>query len=347
MTTSRREFLKGLGAAVLCSGFGGGALARILGQKRLNVLFIMTDDHAAHAISAYGSRVNKTPNLDALARGGMTFSRCVCTNPICTPSRGGILTGEYSHKNGVPVFNDISPEKKTVGGYMRDAGYYTAFIGKWHLGGPDTMRDADWDKWMIYGGQGQYFDPWFFEKKNGEVVRTVYKGEYATENITKMTQQTIDASLAAGKPFFVMMHHKAPHRNWLPSDKYRRKFRNLTLKDIPIPETLFDDWQGRATPIRTTAMTLLKHMRTGMDLKLRNFSPRATPSSSRDASMKGAKTPPESSWTTGPKAWTTAPRPRSATCATCRTISPACSRWTTASATWSPISRTRDWTKTP
>ncbi len=271
MKTSRREFLKGLGAAVLCSSFGGGALAQLLKEKRLNVLFIMTDDHAAHAISAYGSRVNKTPNLDALARGGMTFSRCVCTNPICTPSRGGILTGEYSHKNGVPVFNDISPEKKTVGGYMRDAGYYTAFIGKWHLGGPNTMRDADWDKWMIYGGQGQYFDPWFFEKKNGAVVRTEYKGEYATENITKVTQATIDASVEAGKPFFVMMHHKAPHRNWLPSEKYRLKFRNLTLKDIPVPETLFDDWQGRATPIRTTAMTLLKHMRTGLDLKLAEF----------------------------------------------------------------------------
>ena len=272
MALTRRGFIAGMGASALFSGLAGTDALGLLSRKKLNVLFIMTDDHAAHAIGTYGSRINRIPNMDALARGGMMFDSCICTNPICTPSRGGILTGEYSHKNGVPVFNDISPDKKTVGGYMRDAGYYTAFIGKWHLGGPGTMRDQDWDKWMIYGGQGQYFDPWFYERDGaGNVVQTRYPGEYATENITRMTCATIDKSVEAGKPFFVMMHHKAPHRNWLPSKKYRDRFRKLTLKDIPIPATLFDDWQGRATPIRTTAMTLLKHMRPGLDLKLAEY----------------------------------------------------------------------------
>ena len=271
MHTSRRDFLAGAAAMAAFAGLRGGSLLAAARSRRLNILYIMTDDHAAHAIGAYGSRINKTPHMDEMARSGMIFSNCFCTNPICTPSRGGILTGEYSHKNGVPVFNDISRDKKTIGGYMRDAGYYSAFVGKWHLGGPNTVRDEDWDRWMVYANQGVYFDPWFWERKNGEIVRTTYQGEYATENITRVTEGVIDDALATGKPFFVMMHHKAPHRNWLPSDKYRAKFRSMTLKDIPIPESLFDDWKGRASPIRTTAMTLLRHMRLREDRKLAEY----------------------------------------------------------------------------
>ena len=272
MDTTRRQFLFGAGSAAAMMSVRGGELVKLAGERRLNILFIMTDDHAAHAISAYGSRVNRTPNLDRLAQEGMLFSDVMCTNPICTPSRAGILTGRYSHKNGVPVFNSISPLIKTVGGYLRDAGYYTAFIGKWHCGGPASVRNADWDKWLVYENQGSYRDPWFWERKpDGTVGRLSFPGEYATENITKVTQGILDDALASGKPFFAMMHHKAPHRNWIPSEKYRAQFRALTLKDIPLPETVFDDFEGRATPIKTTAMTLLRHMRPGLDLKLAEF----------------------------------------------------------------------------
>ena len=271
MKTSRRDFLAGAASLAAFASLRGGNLLAAAKARRLNILYIMTDDHAAHAIGCYGSRINKTPHLDAMARSGMMLTNCFCTNPICTPSRGGILTGEYSHKNGVPVFNNISRDKKTIGGYMRDAGYYSAFVGKWHLGGPETVRDEDWDRWMVYANQGVYFDPWFFEKKDGQIVRTVYGGEYATENITRVTEGVIDGAVATGKPFFVMMHHKAPHRNWLPSDKYRAMFRAMTLEDIPVPESLFDDWKGRASPIRTTAMTILKHMRLKEDLKLAEY----------------------------------------------------------------------------
>ena len=149
MKTTRREFLFGSAAAALSLPSFGTELAELAADKRLNILFIMTDDHAAHAISAYGSRINKTPNLDRLAAEGMLFEDVFCTNPICTPSRAGILTGRYSHKNGVPVFNSISPEIETIGGYMRKAGYYTAFLGKWHCGGPATIRNAAWDRWMV------------------------------------------------------------------------------------------------------------------------------------------------------------------------------------------------------
>ncbi|MBQ9430905.1 MAG: sulfatase [Kiritimatiellae bacterium] len=271
MMNTRRSFLTGAGASALLAGCST-SLMRLAKERKLNILFIMTDDHAAHAISAYGSRINKTPNMDRLAAEGMIFSDVMCTNPICAPSRAGILTGRYSHKNGVPSFNAISSEIETVGGYMREAGYYTAFIGKWHCGGPRTVRDSDWDKWMIYENQGVYFDPWFWVRKpDGTIGKQSFPGEYATENLTRVCCTTLDDALASGKPFFMMMHHKAPHRNWLPSKKYREKFRSMTLKDIPMPDTIFDDYAGRASPIKTTTMTLLRHMRIGPDLKLAEF----------------------------------------------------------------------------
>ena len=287
MASSRRDFIICAGAAAFagCENMhalgewvaenGGRRADELLAEarkKRLNILFIMTDDHAAHAISAYGSRINRTPRLDELARDGMIFSNVMCTNPICAPSRASILTGRYSHKNGVPTFVPISPEIETVGGVLRRSGYYTAFVGKWHCGGPRSVRDADWDRWMVYENQGVYFDPYFIEPDgHGGYRRRVFKGEYATENITRVCKAELDTARASGKPFFMMMHHKAPHRNWLPSDKYRWRFRNMTLADIPMPATLFDDWKGRASPIRTTAMTILRHMRLKEDLKLAEY----------------------------------------------------------------------------
>ena len=278
---SRRDFLVGAGAAAILSGCHnwGSVLrtqtAELLAQaraKKINILYIMTDDHAAHAISAYGSRVNRTPGIDRLAKEGMIFSDVMCTNPICGPSRASILTGRYSHMHGVPTFVSIDRGIETVGGHLRRAGYYTAFLGKWHVGGPKTVRDEDWDRWMVYENQGVYFDPYFMEPDgNGGIKRTVYKGEYATENLTRLTMAQIDAATASGKPFFIMMHHKAPHRNWLPSKRYEGIFRRLTLKDIPMPETIYDTYEGRATPIRTTAMTLLRHMRPNLDLKLAEY----------------------------------------------------------------------------
>lgn len=271
MNTSRRAFIAGAGATLAMTGYTQ-QLCRLAKDRKLNILFIMTDDHAAHAISAYGSKVNKTPGIDRIAKEGMIFSSVMCTNPICTPSRAVIYSGRYSHKNGVPVFNDISKDLETVGGYMRKAGYYTAFVGKWHCGGPATIRDADWDKWLAYQNQGQYFDPWFWERKeDGSVGQLKFPGEYATENITKVCKGLIDKSLDTGKPFFMMMHHKAPHRNWLPSPKYKKMFRSMTLRDIPLPNTIFDDYEGRTSSIKTTAMTLLHHMNPGFDLKLAEY----------------------------------------------------------------------------
>ena len=131
------------------------AAAAAAPAPRPNVVFIMADDHAAHAISAYGSRVNETPNLDRLAREGMLFRNAFVTNSICTPSRAAILTGAYSHMNGVPVFNRFDGSQTTVAKLLQAAGYHTGMIGKWHLGSDPT----GFDRWEILPGQGVYQDP--------------------------------------------------------------------------------------------------------------------------------------------------------------------------------------------
>src|SRR5512137_2884134 len=145
---------------------------------RPNVVFIMSDDHAAHAISAYGSRVNETPNIDRLAREGMLFRNTFVTNSICTPSRATILTGLYSHKNGVPVFNRFDGQQPTVAKLLQAAGYYTGMIGKWHLGSDPT----GFDRWEILPGQGEYESPVLYTA-TGE---TKYAGRYVTDVITDL-----------------------------------------------------------------------------------------------------------------------------------------------------------------
>src|SRR5512137_1990555 len=200
---------------------------------RPNILFIMADDHAAHAISAYGSRVNETPNLDRLARAGMLFRNTFVTNSICTPSRASILTGTYSHKNGVPVFNRFDGSQPTVAKLLQAAGYHTGMIGKWHLGSDPT----GFDRWEILPGQGVYVDPVLYTA-TGE--RT-YAGRYVTDVITDLGIEFI-RDRPKDRPFFLMLHHKAPHRGWTPDERHRRRFEGRV---IPEPPTLWDDYRTR------------------------------------------------------------------------------------------------------
>ena len=206
-------------------------------KSRPNILYIMSDDHAAHAISAYGSRVNQTPNIDRLAHEGMRFTRCFATNSICTPSRATILTGKYSHINSVPTFNRFDRSQPTVAKYLQASGYYTGMFGKWHLG----SNPAGFDKWTILPGQGVYFDPAFIEASG----RRVTKG-YVTDIITDLALEFLK-NRPKDKPFFLMCHHKAPHREWDPDEKHRAMFAG---KHIPEPETLFDDYATRTDAIR-------------------------------------------------------------------------------------------------
>ena len=223
-------------------------------ETRPNILFIMSDDHAAHAISAYGSRVNETPQLDRLAREGMRFDHCYCVNSICTPSRATILTGKYSHRNGVPVFNRFDGSQPTVAKYLQSAGYHTGMYGKWHLGSNPT----GFDRWMVLPGQGAYFDPGFITPTGHQVIRG-----YVTDVITDLAIQFL-AERPKDRPFFLMYHHKAPHRPWEPDARHRDAF---AKRVIPEPATLHDDYATRTDAIRECAQKVATDL-TRRDLKL-------------------------------------------------------------------------------
>lgn len=249
-TPSRRAFLTLLPLLASRPFVGLAAAAK----PRPNILFVMTDDHTTQAMSCYGSRVNRTPNLDRIATEGMRMDRVFVTNSICTPSRATLLTGKYSHRNGVPVFNRFDGAQQTAAKLLQQAGYYTAMIGKWHLGSDPT----GFDYWNILPGQGVYNDPTLYEKDGS----TVYKG-YATDIITDLTIETL-RNRPKDQPFFVMSHHKAPHRDWTPDEKHRKMFEN---RRIPEPANLRDDYAGRTDAIREQQQSVFRDL-TRRDLKL-------------------------------------------------------------------------------
>jgi len=216
-------------------------------SNRPNILFIMTDDHAAHAISAYGSKINKTPHLDKLAGEGIRLDRCFVTNSICTPSRAAILTGKYSHKNGVPVFNRFDGSQQTVAKLLQAAGYHTGMFGKWHLGSDPT----GFDRWKILPGQGAYHDPVFYTSS----ARKKETG-YCTDLITDFSIDFLDQR-PKDKPFFLMCHQKAPHRNWQPREDKKAKWAKI---QVPLPETFDDDYAGKSDAAREATMRVEDHL---------------------------------------------------------------------------------------
>ena len=222
---------------------------------RPNIIYIMTDDHAAHAIGAYGSRINTTPHMDRLAREGALLTNVFATNSICTPSRAAILTGQYSHLNGVTVFNRFDSSRMTVARLLQQAGYHTGMIGKWHLG----SDPAGFDRWEILPGQGAYRNPVLYTATSEKT----YTGEYATEVITDLALDFLQ-NRARDKPFFLMMHHKAPHRPWEPNDAQRARFAG---QRIPEPDTLFDSYATRTDALRENQQRVAADL-TNRDLKM-------------------------------------------------------------------------------
>ncbi len=217
--------------------------AEISSTKRPNVILIMADDHAAHAISAYGSRINKTPRLDQIAAQGIRFTHCFVTNSICTPSRAAILTGKYAHLNGVPVFNRFNGDQPTLPKYLQQAGYHTGIVGKWHLGSDPT----GFDYWNILPGQGVYQNPELIEMG----TRKTHAG-YVTDIITDLAIQFLDVR-SHDKPFFLMVHHKAPHREWAPKSRDAERWANV---EVPEPITFDDDYRTRSAAAGEATMRI-------------------------------------------------------------------------------------------
>lgn len=220
-------------------------------SERPNVIFIMADDHAAKAISCYGQGINNTPNMDRLAKEGVLFNHCYVTNSICTPSRAAILCGTYNHVNGVTTLDSkINNRGPNLAKQMRTAGYQTAMVGKWHLGEGEGATPTGFDYWSVVPGQGEYWDPQFI----GPDGTTTCPG-YATDIITDKCIDWLDKR-DKSKPFFMMCHHKAPHRSW----EYDSKHKDLYKDPIKLPDTFTDDYKNRARAAAVAKMRVAEDM---------------------------------------------------------------------------------------
>ena len=246
-----------LAAALAASATAGRPTlyAAVREPRRPNIVFIFSDDHAYQAISAYGHKLNQTPNIDRIANGGMRFNRCLVTNSICGPSRAVILTGKYSHLNG--FYNNTNSRfdgsQTTFPKLLQQAGYQTAIVGKWHL----VSDPTGFDYWEILPGQGQYYNPPMV--RNGRRVK--HEG-YTTDVVTDRALDWLRGR-DQDKPFLLMCQHKAPHREWEPNTKYLEQYD----RKFPEPETLFDDYADRGLAEKTQDMTIAKTMN-DKDLKL-------------------------------------------------------------------------------
>ena len=227
-------------------------------EKKPNILFIMSDDHAYQAISAYDDRLIQTPNIDRISEEGMLFTNASVTNSICAPSRAVILTGKHSHINGkidnIAKFDD---SQMTFPQLFKENGYQTAMFGKLHFGN----NPKGIDDFLILPGQGDYINPRFLGKDKDTIITG-----YVTDVITDLTLDWFRYKRDKNKPFLTFYLHKAPHRAWWPSPE---KFAEFYDKKFPEPETLYDDYTGRGTAAKTAEMNLLTHMQYMQDSKVR------------------------------------------------------------------------------
>ena len=270
--STRRWIGVGMVAAVLAAvgvaRTAGGAEGR--GDARPNILFLFSDDHAPHAIGAYGgplAALDPTPEIDRLADQGMLFRNSFCTNSICGPSRAVILTGLHSHRNGfMNNGNRFDGDQRTFPKLLQGAGYKTAMIGKWHL----KTDPQGFDYWDVLPGQGDYYNPELISAAGKRRVEG-----YCTDIVTDLAIEWMDGQRESGEPFLLMCQHKAPHRNWMPALRHLDLFDDI---EVPEPATLFDTWEDNASPARHQEMSVARELNPVHDLFFdpqRNWDPEA------------------------------------------------------------------------
>ena len=243
-----------IGGSLLLSAMGSFAQQTL----RPNIVFIMTDDHTAQMMSCYDRRYIETPNLDRIANDGIRFTNSYVANSLSGPSRACLLTGKHSHKNG---FTDntncvFDASQQTFPALLQQAGYQTALFGKWHL----ESLPRGFDKWEIIPGQGDYYNPDFIEM-DGDTVQV--KG-YLTNIITDKSIHWMEHERDKAKPFCIMIHHKAIHRNWMANTPELKLYED---KVFPLPDNFYDQYEGRRAAAEQE-MSIIEDMDVLYDLKM-------------------------------------------------------------------------------
>ena len=231
-------------------------------QQHPNIVYIMCDDHAYQCISAYGSALSKlapTPNIDRLAERGMRFDRAFVENSLSTPSRACLMTGQYSHQNGQRQLGEgIDTTRTFFTELLQESGYQTAVVGKWHMG----CDPKGFDYYHVYNDQGQYWNPQYrgTDTNNEFIVEEGYSTDLTTDHALDFIEHR-DPS----KPFCLLLHHKAPHRNWQANLKYLGMYDDV---EFPMPENFYDDYATRGSAARTQKMSVTRDMRWEQDFKV-------------------------------------------------------------------------------
>ena len=225
-------------------------------EQPMNILFIMCDDHSYQTISAYDQRYIETPNIDRIANEGVRFTNSFVANSISGPSRACMLTGKHSHANGFTNNHTyFDGSQLTFPKLLQKAGYETAVVGKWHL----ASNPTGFNYWDILIGQGEYYDPYFI--RNGEKIQ---REGYATNITTDVAINWLDSLRNPEKPFCLLLHHKAPHRTWMPDTCDLELFSD---SNFPVPETFYDNYEGRLAA-QQQGMSIAKDMSIVYDLKM-------------------------------------------------------------------------------
>lgn len=243
---SRRDFIKVSSAGLLGTAVTLGMQSCLGAAAKPNFVFFMTDDQRWDAMSCAGNEILKTPNMDRIAQEGVRFENMFVTTSLCGPSRASFLTGKYVHNHGVRLNGgELSLDQKTFPEWLKEAGYETAFIGKWH--NKDLGKGRGFDYTFGFEGQGRYHDPIISENFG---LPEEYEG-YVTDILTDHAIEFLEKE--HDRPFCLILWFKAPHRSWLPAKRFENVYENIKM---PEPPTFNDTYEGRPDAVKNADMKI-------------------------------------------------------------------------------------------